>query len=366
MAAAVSDRSWLLALLQFEVALVRAKAQLGLLSQILADEIVAACDPATFDIDAIGLAAVGAGNPVVPLIDELKRRVSGDAVAHVHHGATSQDALDTAMMLVSRSALDLLLADLSALAAQCVLLAGRHRNDPMIGRTLLQSALPITFGLKCANWLMGVVEARRLLSELKRNRLTVQLGGPVGTLDAFAGRGFELVEAMASQLGMPAPELPWHTSRGRVAELGAGLAIAGGAAAKIALDVLLLSQDEVGEVSEANWGRSSSMSHKRNQVHAVEARAAFDGAAAQAGLLLRSIPGEHERAAGPWQAEWPAVSEAFRLAAGAVNRTTETLTGLRVDTIRMRQNLLRGSAGTADSGAAQEIIDRALVAYERS
>lgn len=365
MAEVVSDRAWLKALLRFEAALSQSESALGLVSESNAAVIVAACNPGHFDLRALGTGAVAAANPVVPLVDELRRAVGPDAAPDVHRGATSQDAMDTAMMLVARDGLDLIIAGLSALAAECARLAMRHRSDPMAGRTLLQGALPITFGLKCANWMIGVLEARKSLAVFYENRLAVQLGGPVGTLDAFGERGFEVTSLLAQQVGLAAPEIPWHTTRNRITELVTGLAIAAGAAAKIALDLLLLSQDEVGEVEVANPGRSSSMPHKRNVVQAVEARAAFAGVAAQAGMLIGLSPGEHERAAGSWQAEWPAVSEAFRLTAGAVDRTLQALTGLQVNTTQMRNNLSTAADGIPDVGASAALIDRALAIYAR-
>jgi 3-carboxy-cis,cis-muconate cycloisomerase len=365
MAEAVSDRAWLKALLRFEAALAQAESTLGLVSESNAAEIVAACDPDLFDLRELGRETVAAANPVVPLVDELRRAVGPDAAPDVHRGATSQDAIDTAMMLVARDGLDLILAGLSALAAECAGLATRHRSDPMAGRTLLHRALPITFGLKCANWMIGVLEARTSLAVFYKNRLAVQLGGPVGTLDAFGERGFEVTTLLAQRLGLEAPEIPWQTTRNRIAELVTGLAIAAGAAAKIALDLLLLSQDEVAEVAVANPGRSSSMPHKHNVVQAVEARVAFAGVAAQASMLLGLLPGEHERAAGSWQAEWPAVSEALRLTAAAVDRTVQALTGLQVNTAQMRSNISTASGGVPNVGASEALIDRALAIYAR-
>jgi 3-carboxy-cis,cis-muconate cycloisomerase len=185
----------------------------------------------------------------------------------------------------------------------------------------------------------------------------------VGTLDAFGDRGFEVTSLLAQHLGLAAPEIPWQTTRNRIAELVTGLAIAAGAAAKIAFDLLLLSQDEVAEVAAANPGRSSSMPHKRNFVQAVEARVAFAGVAAQAGMLIGLSPGEHERAAGSWQAEWPAVSEALRLTSGAVDRTTQALTGLPVNTARMRNHVSAASGDLPDVGASEALVDRALAIY---
>ncbi len=365
MAEAVSDRAWLKAMLRFEAALAQAESSLGFVSESNAARIVAACSPDLFDLRTIGVEAAASASPVVPLVEALKRAAGADAAHDVHRGATSQDAIDTAMMLVSRDGLDLILAGLLRLAAGCAELAKRHRSDPMAGRTLLRSALPITFGLKCANWMMGVFEARRSLAFFYENRLAVQLGGPVGTLDAFGDRGFEVMSLLAQNLGLPAPELPWQTSRNRILELVTGLAIAAGASAKIAVDLLLLSQDEVGEVAVAGTGRSSSMPHKRNPAQAIEVRAAFAGAAAQAGMLIGLSPVEHERAAGSWQAEWPAVSEAFRLSAGAVDRTVQALTGLQVDTAQMRRNISTASGSIIDVGASEALVDRALGIYAR-
>jgi 3-carboxy-cis,cis-muconate cycloisomerase len=365
MAEAVSGRAWLKALLRFEAALAQAESTVGLISESNAARIVAACNPDLFDLGLIGREAIASANPLVPLVDELRRAVGPDVAPDVHRGATSQDTIDTAMMLVARDGLDLILAELSELADKCAELAKRHRSDPMAGRTLLQRALPITFGLKSANWMMGVLDARRLLALFHRTRLAVQLGGPVGTLDAFGDHGFEVTSLLAQHLGLAAPEMPWHTTRNRIAELVAGLAIAAGAAAKIAVDLLLLSQDEVAEVAVANPGGSSSMPQKRNVVQAVEARVAFAGVAARADMIIGLSPGEHERAAGSWQAEWPAVSEALRLTAGAVDRTVQALTGLQVNTAQMRTNLSTASGAVIDVGASEALIDRALAIYAR-
>jgi 3-carboxy-cis,cis-muconate cycloisomerase len=362
MAEAVGDDAWLAAILRFEAALASAQSRAGLIPADAAAAIRAACDPARFDLAAIGRDAVASATPVVPVVDALRRAVGDRAAEFVHRGATSQDAIDTAMMLVARDGLDLLIADLSEVASRCAALARRYRDTPMAGRTLLVQARPITFGLKAATWLVGIIDCRARLAEIRGRRLTLQLGGAVGTLDAFGPSGAQLVADIASELGLAVPEpLPWHTDRGRVAELGAALAIAAGAAAKIALDVILLSQTEVGEVAEVSPGRSSAMPEKRNPSHAVLARAAFAGVVAQAGVLLTAMVGEHERSAGAWQSEWPALSEAFRLAAGAVARTREALTDLSVNEERMRANL--GSAQTKAPESAGPLVDRALAFY---
>lgn len=362
MADAVGDAAWLAGMLRFEAALAAAQAKAGTVPPDAANAIRAACDPARFDVAAIGREAVASATPVVPLVDALRRAVGPTAAQFVHLGATSQDAIDTAMMLVARDGLDLLIADLAGLASRSAALAQRHRNTPMAGRTLLMRARPITFGFKAATWLVGVTEARVRLLEIRRGRLAVQLGGAVGTRDSFGAAGAELQTQIAGELGlMEAQPIPWHANRGRVAEIGAALAIAAGAAAKIALDVILLSQTEVGEVAEASPGRSSTMPDKRNPAHATLARAAFAGAVAQANVLIAAVPGEHERSAGVWQSEWPALSEAFRLTAGAVARASDAITDLVVDEQRMLANLGPGDARDLESAGA--LVDRALAFY---
>lgn len=358
MAEATSDRAWLAAMLRFEAELARASAGAGLFSVEDAETIAEACDPDAFDAGELGRAAVASATPVVPLVDALRARVAEPARQGVHRGATSQDVLDTAAMLVAGDALDLLLADLDGIAAACAHLAAEHRDTVMAGRTLLQQALPITFGLKAAGWLTAVDAAADRLRDYRRDRLALQLGGPAGTLDGLGERALEIRAEAARRLGLHDPPLAWHADRTRIAELGAALAMAGGVAGKIALDVALLAQTEVGEVAEAEPGRSSSMAHKRNPVAAVEADAAFRGLLAQAGVLLGALRVEHERAAGAWQAEWTALSEAFRLAAGAVARARSALEGLQVNVEVMRANLkVEGGLGVT-----QALIDRTLKA----
>jgi len=339
MAAAVSDEAWLEAMLAVEAALARAEAAAGVIPVEAAAAIEAACDPARFDLERIGREAIAAATPVVPLVKALTAAAGGEAAGFVHWGATSQDVVDTAMMLVARRAVDLILADLDGLAAACARLAERHRGTLMVGRTLLQQALPITFGLKAAGWLVAVQEAREALGGLRDQRLAVQLGGASGTLASLGDRGLEVMSGLAQRLGLAEPALPWHGARGRVAELGSALAVAAGTAGKVALDVALLMQTEVGEVAEAAPGASSAMPHKRNPVAAVEVDACARGVQAELVVLVGALRAEHERAAGAWQAEWPALTEALRLTGGAAARARQALDGLHVDERRMRANL---------------------------
>jgi 3-carboxy-cis,cis-muconate cycloisomerase len=342
MLAVVDDVAWVAAMLAVEAALARASARVGLVPTAAADAIAACCQPERFDIARLGREAVDAGNPVIPLVKALTAIVPDDAAAYVHWGATSQDILDTAMMLVARRGLDLLDDDLGALAGAAATLAEQHRATLLPGRTLLQQALPTTFGLKAAGWLVAVLEARARLRDVAHRRLAVQLGGAVGTLAAFGDRGFDVVRALSAELDLAEPLVPWHTARGRLVELGTALALAAGTAGKIAQDIVLLAQSEVAEVSERRApgrGGSSTLPQKRNPVGAVETLACVRSVNAQADILIGAMTQEHERAAGAWQAEWPALAEALRLTAGAVSRAVELLSGLDVHVARMRRNL---------------------------
>ena len=335
---AVSGRAWLAAMLDAERALAAAEARAGVISNEAAEAIAAACDADRFDPEQVGLLGRAVGNPAAPLVCLLREAVGGGAADAVHLGATSQDIVDTAAALVARRALEPIAADLDAVARACARLAEAHRDTVLAGRTLLQQAVPITFGLKSAGWLVGVLEARRALVD-QRGRLAVQLGGAAGTLAPLGERGPEVLRLFAEELGLAEPVLPWHAVRIRVAELGAALAIVAAACAKIALDVALLAQTEVAEVATADDGGSSTMPHKRNPVSAVLALACAREAAAHASVLTAAVVGEHERAAGAWHAEWRALSGALAAAGGAAGWTHSMVEGLRVDPERMRTNI---------------------------
>jgi len=292
---------------------------------------------------------------------------------HAHYGATSQDIVDTAAMLVARDALSLVGRELRGLARACLTLAERHRDTVMAGRTLLQQATPITFGLKAAQWLTAAVAAERGL----QTSLPAQLGGASGTLAAFGERGPEVLAAYAEELGLSTPILPWHTNRVPLARLGAALSIAAGVVAKIATDVTLLAQTEVAEVREAAEGGSSTMPHKRNPVGSTLARACALRAQAAGSLLVRGVH-EHERATGAWQAEWSALSDALALTGGAASWMRETLEGLKVDAERMRANVTDETLSEARRlsidaeapedylGAAGAFVDRAVEVYRQA
>jgi 3-carboxy-cis,cis-muconate cycloisomerase len=349
-AAAVSDRGWLQALLDAEAALARALARAGLVSDADADAIAAACRAEGFDPEALGADAAGSGNPVVPLVEALTAAVEGPAARHVHRGATSQDILDTAAMLVATRARTAIVADLCAAAAAAAALARAHRDTPMAGRTLLQQAVPTTFGLKAAGWLAGLSEARASLAALV---LHAELGGAAGTLASLGDAGPRVLAAYADELGLAEPVLPWHTNRVRVGELASALAVACGAVAKVAQDVVLLSQTEVAEVREGSAGGSSTMPHKRNPVAAISALACAAQAPGLAATLLGSMAHEHERAAGAWHAEWRPFTALLTTTGSAAAWLRACLEGIEVDAARMRANLdLTGGALMAERVAS--------------
>jgi 3-carboxy-cis,cis-muconate cycloisomerase len=299
------------------------------------------CRAEDLDAGAIGLEAARTGTPVVPLVKALTARLPPEAAVHVHRGATSQDVIDTAAMLVARRALGPLLEDLEAAAAACARLAESHRDTVAIGRTLLQQALPVTFGLKAAGWLVALDEARRELARVREDTLAVQLGGAVGTLASLGAGALEMLAGVARELGLSEPTMPWHTARVRPAALACALGVTAGVVAKAARDVTLLAQTEVGEVAEGGEGRggSSTMPHKRNPVGAVAAVACAERAPGLVATMLAAMAQEHERAAGAWQAEWETGSELLRVVGSAAAWLRECVEGLEVDAARLRANL---------------------------
>ncbi|MFI9009069.1 3-carboxy-cis,cis-muconate cycloisomerase [Actinosynnema sp. NPDC053489] len=337
------DRAWLRAMLDFERALAIVQARAGIVSQEAARMVVTAIDVGNYDPVAIGQSALASGTPVVPLVRAIGAHVTAEGRAAVHNGATSQDVLDTALSLVAHRALRPVLANLRGVAAECERLAERHRDTLVAGRTLNQHALPTTFGLKCAGWLVAVDEAEDALTRVRERRLAVQFGGAAGTLAAVRPDGdptdVDLTAQLAAQLGLAAPLIPWHTDRTRVAELAAALGETAGVLAKIAQDVVLLAQTEVAEVAEGEGGTSSAMPHKQNPVRAVLVTACARRVPGLVATVLAAMAQEHERAAGAWHSEWQTVTELLRLVGGAALGTRELLSRLRVDPGRMRRNL---------------------------
>lgn len=338
--AAVSGRSWLAAMLDAERALAKAGALAGVVPAHEASAIAEACAVDNYDWEELLQEGRQVGNPAEPLVRALVARVGEETARWAHLGATSQDIMDTAAMLVTRRALGLVIDEIVRVTEACATLARSHRDTPMAGRTLLQQAVPTTFGLKAAGWLVAVLDARARLAQLRAEGLAAQLGGAVGALAALGEHGLEVARLYALELGLAEPTLPWHTNRVRVAELGAALEIAAGVLAKIGLDVVLLAQTEVAEVREGgDGGGSSAMPQKRNPVGAVSTRACAALARAHASVLTGALAQEHERAAGAWQAEWEALSGALATTGGAAGALAGALEGLEVDETRMRANL---------------------------
>ncbi|MFF0692364.1 3-carboxy-cis,cis-muconate cycloisomerase [Streptomyces tendae] len=342
-ASATGDRAYLRALLDAEAALTRAQAALGLAPAEAADAVGAAvADPAAFDARSLAERARGGGNPVIPLVADLTRAVGETYGPYVHRGATSQDILDTATMLVAARTLDVLLPDLARTEGALARLAAEHRDTPMPGRTLTQHAVPTVFGLKAAGWRALVLDARDRITAV-RDALPVQLGGAAGTLAAFGAYGATdptaLPAAYARELGLRAPVLPWHSLRTPTADLAGALAFTAGALGKIAADVLTLSRTEIGEVAEGSGGGSSAMPHKANPVRSTLIAAAARRAPQLAATLYGSLAAEDERPAGAWHAEWEPLRDLLRLTGGATRDAAELAEGLRVRPDVMRAHL---------------------------
>ncbi|MFG3389559.1 3-carboxy-cis,cis-muconate cycloisomerase [Streptomyces rochei] len=339
---ATDDRALVRALLDAEAALTRAQAGLGLAPEEAANAVTEAADPARFDASSLAERARGGGNPVIPLVADLTQAVGEEHGPYVHRGATSQDILDSALMLVAARTLEPLLADLGRAERALARLAAEHRDTAMPGRTLTQHAVPTTFGLKAAGWRALVLDARDRTAAV-RSALPAQLGGAAGTLAAFGAYGapdpLALPAAYARELGLRAPLLPWHTLRTPVADLAGCLAFAAGALGKIAADVLTLSRTEIGELAEGSGGGSSAMPHKANPVRSTLIAAAARRAPQLAATLYGSLAAEDERPAGAWHAEWEPLRDLLRLTGGAARDAAELTEGLQVRPEAMREHL---------------------------
>ncbi|MFD6295946.1 3-carboxy-cis,cis-muconate cycloisomerase [Streptomyces sp. NPDC060235] len=340
--AETSDAAYLRALLDAEAALTRAQASLGLAPAEAAAAVSEAAAGAGFDVASIALRARSGGNPVIPLVADLTAAVAAEHGPYVHRGATSQDILDSATMLVAARTLDVLLGDLDRTARALARLAREHRDTVLPGRTLTQHAVPTTFGLKTAGWRSLVLDARDRVRTV-RSSLPAQLGGAAGTLAAFTVFGADdtrdLTAAYARELGLAAPVLPWHTLRTPVADLAGALAFTAGALGKTAVDVLTLSRTEIAELAEGSGGGSSAMPHKANPVRATVVAAAARRAPLLAATLYGALTAEDERPAGAWHAEWEPLRDLLRLVGGAAAQAAELTEGLRVDSAAMREHL---------------------------
>jgi 3-carboxy-cis,cis-muconate cycloisomerase len=342
MAETFSGEARLQRMLDFEAALARAESRAGVIPDVAGADITEVCRAELFDVPALYREATVSGTPLIPLVRMLTELVPDRSRGFVHWGATSQDAIDTGMVLQVRDGLGRLIEGLVAVGEACALLAERHRDTAMPGRTWLQHALPVTFGLKAAHWLAMTSRRIRALQQVRSDISLVQLGGGAGTLASLGGDGTRVTELLGEEMGLAVPELPWHTDRDRIAEVVASLGIVAGSMAKIAGDVALLMQTEVAEAAQTGAGGrggSSTMPQKKNPLDAALVSGAARLAFATVPVALSSMIAEHERALGGWQAEWSAVPDSFRFTAGGVERTRSIVAGLEVDPERMRSNL---------------------------
>lgn len=344
MAALLDDRATLQGMLDFEAALARAEAETGVIPAGAADVIGAQCKAELYDIAAIGTAATLAGNPAIPLVKALTARVAAtdaEAAKWVHYGATSQDVIDSGHAQQYGAAQDLLLKRAARLAHALAELAKRHRHTPMIGRTFLQHAVPISFGIKAANWLGPVVSFHD--DFMIYGQSAHQLGGAAGTLASLGDEAEAVLQAFGRTMpSIGAVHTPWHTERSRPVRIAAGLGIFMGHLGKMAQDIALMAQTEIGELAEPEApgkGGSSAMPHKRNPVLCTLILAAATRTPGLVSTMLAAMPQEHERAMGGWHAEWRTMSELFTIVGSALGQTVTLIEGLQVFPGRMRGNL---------------------------
>jgi 3-carboxy-cis,cis-muconate cycloisomerase len=356
------DDAWLRALVDVEAALARAQARLGVVPESAA-KAISAVSAKRLDVVDLAVRSRGAANPVVAFVPALMALLPAEVAEYVHRGATSQDILDSATMLVVRRVRTLLLADLSRSAAALARLAAEHRDTLIAGRTLTQHAVPTTFGLKAAGWLQLVLDS---IDRVRALVLPAELGGAAGTLaayveyarlDGIAG-GVDLIAPFAEELGLAEPVLPWHTVRTPIMDVGNALQFVAGALGKIAIDVQVMSRTEIGEVVEPaadGRGASSAMPQKRNPVLATLVLTAARQVPAQVSVLAQSMVAEDERPGGAWHAEWQPLREALRLVGGATHTAAELVAGLEVFPERMAANL-----ALSDGGIVSERLNVAL------
>jgi 3-carboxy-cis,cis-muconate cycloisomerase len=345
MRAVCDDAASLQNMLDFEAALARAEATVGVIPASAAGPITNACQAESFDLAALADAATRSGNLAIPLVKALTANVAkSDAAAarYVHWGATSQDVIDSGTMLGLRAGIDALLGDIDRAIAGFAKLARQHRHTAVVARTWLQHALPMPFGLKLAEYASALHRSKLRLQRLRGEALALQFGGAAGTLAALGDKGLAVAEKLADELKLPLPDAPWHTHRDRIAEAASVFAIIAGTCGKIARDVSLMMQTDVAEAFEPSGegrGGSSTMPHKRNPVAAASALGAATMAPNLAATILAAQVQDHERSAGPWHAEWPTLPTLMLVTSGALAAIVDIAEGLEVDAARMRANL---------------------------
>jgi 3-carboxy-cis,cis-muconate cycloisomerase len=345
MRAVVDDRAHLQRMLDFEAALARAEAAVAVVPASCVDPIAAACKAERYDLAALGEAAARAGNVASPLVAALTDEVAktdAEAARFVHWGAAAQDLIDSALMLELRAGIDVLITDLNSAIDGFTAIAGRHRRTAAVARTSLQHALPMPFGLKIAGYAAALARSRERLRRLRKEALALQFGGAAGTLASLGENGLAVTDRLAALLDLPAPDAPWHAHSDRLAEIASAFAILTGTCGKIARDVALLMQTEVGEAHEpprAHTGEAAGLPHKRNPNTAA---VGITAAAIAPNLLATIIAGqvqEHERGLGGWQAQWHSIPALLLVTSGALAAVAEMAQGLETDAERMRSNL---------------------------
>jgi 3-carboxy-cis,cis-muconate cycloisomerase len=345
MHAVFSDAARIQRMLDFEAALAKSEARCGVIPKSAAKSIASKCDVKLIDVQALATATAASLNPAIPLVKQLTALVEKDdpnAARYVHWGATSQDANDTGLVLQIREAFEILEADLANLSASLAQLAKKHRSTPIAGRTLMQQALPTTFGVKVAAWLDATNRHRDRLAETRKRVLVVQFGGAVGTLAALREKGLQVAKALAEELGLATPTMPWHTQRDRVAETATTLGLCVGTLGKIARDLSLHTQTEIAELAEPaaeGRGGSSTMPHKRNPVSAAIILSAATRVPGLVSTMLSAMVQEDERGLGNWHAEWETLPEVFRLTGGALHQLGTIIPNVEVDAAKMKRNL---------------------------
>ncbi|BCG24791.1 3-carboxy-cis,cis-muconate cycloisomerase [Pseudomonas tohonis] len=345
MRAIFCDRGRVQGMLDFEAALARAEARVGVIPAETVAVIEAACKAELYDFPTLAVAIGSAGNSAIPLVKALGKRIaasSPEAERHVHLGATSQDVMDSGLVLQLRAAVGLIEADLKALGDALAQQAERHADTPLAGRTWLQQATPVTLGMKLAGLLGAINRHRQRLAELKPRLLCLQFGGASGSLAALGEYAWPVAEALAAELSLNLPDQPWHTQRDRLVEFAGLLGLIAGSLGKLGRDLSLLMQTEAGEVFEPaapGKGGSSTMPHKRNPVSAAVLIGAATRAPGLVATLLAAMPQEHERSLGLWHAEWETLPELCCLVSGALRQALLVVPGLEVDAARMRHNL---------------------------
>ncbi|MBI1943539.1 MAG: 3-carboxy-cis,cis-muconate cycloisomerase, partial [Betaproteobacteria bacterium] len=342
MRAIFSDSGFLARCLEVEAALARAQAGLGMIPAAAASEISARAKPAVLDLERLKRETELVGYPILPLVKQLAAACAGEAGRYVHWGATTQDIMDSALVLQLRSALDLVAADLAAVSAALAALARRHRDTPMAGRTHLQQALPITFGFKAAVWRAPIERHRERLAQLRPRVLVGQFGGAAGTLASLGEQGLAVRAALMRELGLSEPAITWHVARDGLAEAVLFAGLVTGSLAKIATDVMLMMATELGEAFEPfehGRGGSSTMPQKTNPISSELIVACAKLVRQHGALMLDAMVQDFERATGPWHAEWIALPESFIATAGALRQAKLMLAGLTVDSARMQRNL---------------------------